>query len=752
MPSIERPILKPPMGIAHSITRDGSSGSDSLLAEAEILANLGSWEHVLGSGIIHPSANLCRMIGADPVTQTLTSEEYWTRVDSRDHEDIHRIVEAALALREPYEHQARFVLPDGSRRTMMIRGKPIVDAENRIVKLIGVAMDVSERTEWIDTIRENAERYRDLIENSRALICTHDLSGRLLWMNDLPAKILGYQAEDLIGRRIQDLLPVDGPAQYEKYREQIVQYGFATGLMELRTRSGERRIWEFHNTVKSFDVPDPIVRGMANDITERFEAEKRLRKSETLLAQAEKLAIVGSWELEVDTKTLRWSEQFFRMLGLEPQKEPVQYGRGVAMIHPDDRERAQRDVDKLLAGGEELDNEVRFVPADGQERIFHSRAVAVRDKSGRLVGVRGMSQDVTERRREEQRLRKSEALLSQAEQMANCGSWEFDLKNHTETHSKQLQQMLGEPSELDWKPDQYWERVHPQDLPRARQAIDEAVAAVRPFEHTSRYITPDGVTRVHFVRGILTAGADGKAESAMGILQDITDRVRSEEDLHKLLRKLLGLRDEDRRRLARQLHESVGQTLAALTMSMGRLRDSLPAGVTPSQALWRSCNQLARQAAQETRQISYSMHPHMLDEAGLGSALRCYVRDFADLSGIDVSMDVPTEFARQPREVETTIFRIVQEALTNVHRHSGSRTATVHLVCEKDQLRAEVKDDGRGLPQSHVALGMAGRIPAGVGITGMRERAEQLNGVFEMESAPGRGTVVRVTLPLAEAR
>jgi len=228
--------------------------------------------------------------------------------------------------------------------------------------------------------------------------------------------------------------------------------------------------------------------------------------------------------------------------------------------------------------------------------------------------------------------------------------------------------------------------------------------------------------------------------------------VRSEEDLHKLLRKLLGLRDEDRRRLARQLHESVGQTLAALTMSMGRLRDALPKGVTPAQALWKSCNQLARQAAQETRQISYSMHPHLLDEAGLGSALRCYVRDFADLSGIDVSVDVPTEFARQPREVETTIFRIVQEALTNVHRHSGSRTARVHLVCEKHQLRAEVKDEGRGMPQAHAKLGMAARIPAGVGITGMRERAEQLNGVFEMESAPGRGTTVRVTLPCAEPR
>jgi two-component system, NarL family, sensor kinase len=183
---------------------------------------------------------------------------------------------------------------------------------------------------------------------------------------------------------------------------------------------------------------------------------------------------------------------------------------------------------------------------------------------------------------------------------------------------------------------------------------------------------------------------------------------------------------------------------------MGRLRDSLPGQATPSHALWRSCNELARQAAQETRRISYSMHPHMLDEAGLGSALRCYVRDFAELSGIDVRIDVPADLKRQSRKVETTIFRIVQEALTNVHRHSGSRTVSVRVSCDKGRLRAEVKDEGCGMPLVHPVLG--DRPPDGVGITGMRERAEQLNGAFEIESEPGHGTTVRVTLPLAAAQ
>ena len=360
-----------------------------------------------------------------------------------------------------------------------------------------------------------------------------------------------------------------------------------------------------------------------------------------------------------------------------------------------------------------------------------------------------MSQDVTERKQEEHRLQKSQALLSQAEHMANCGSWEIDLKTRKATLSKHLLQMLGLQSEEEFGPTTYWDRVHPEDRERTRRIIEEAIAKVKPFEHVSRYLPPEGGLRFHYARGIPVAGADGKAEVSMGVVQDITDRVRSEQDLHNLLRKLLTVRDEDRRRLARQLHESVGQTLAALTMSMGRLRESLSGHGTPAHALWRSCHDLARQAAQETREISYSMHPHMLDEAGLGSALRCYARDFADMSGIDISVDVPDGFARHPREIETTVFRIAQEALTNVHRHSGSRTASVQLNCDDRQLRVEVTDEGCRLP---VAPSSFRPSHLGVGITGMRERAEQLQGVFELESSPGHGTTVRVILPLSATR
>jgi two-component system, NarL family, sensor kinase len=140
------------------------------------------------------------------------------------------------------------------------------------------------------------------------------------------------------------------------------------------------------------------------------------------------------------------------------------------------------------------------------------------------------------------------------------------------------------------------------------------------------------------------------------------------------------------------------------------------------------------------------MHPPMLDEGGLGLALQWYVRGFSERSGIQAEVEVADNFGRYPQEIETTIFRVVQEALTNVHRYSGSRTVAIHLAREDGQIRAEVRDQGCGLALPAPPMGWDA--PLGVGIAGMRERVKQLHGVFEIESAPGRGTTVRAILPI----
>jgi PAS domain S-box-containing protein len=487
--------------------------------------------------------------------------------------------------------------------------------------------------------------------------------------------------------------------------------------------------------------------GLSQDISEKKEEDDRLRKSEMLLAQAEKLANLGSWEYDVPSKTLTWSAHFCRMLGFDPRNGPIPQDDRHKVIHPDDVEEAVRDLKMIESTGRPLENELRFVTSKGEVRIFHSRAVAIKDQSGRVICIRGMSQDITERRREEERVRLSEALLAQAEHMANLGSWEFDLKAEKTTLSKSLLRLYGLDCSAEFTREWYWEQVHPSDRRRARILANRGWRNGKPFVYMARFHRPNGRTRVHFVRGVPILGFKGRPIGSIGVVQDITDQRRVVQDLRRLSQEVMRTRDQERREAARALHESAGQSLAALKMTLGRLKRAMRDDGDKAEQLWKSAVELTEAAVREVRTVSYLMHPPLLDEAGLAAALRWYVTGFTDRSGIDVSLEVDDHVGRHSEEIETTLFRMVQEALTNVHRYSGSRNAWIRIMRSGGRIRAEVRDEGRGLQVDSKALTKTA--PLGVGISGMRERVEQLGGTFELESAPGRGTTLRATLPLA---
>jgi PAS domain S-box-containing protein len=233
-------------------------------------------------------------------------------------------------------------------------------------------------------------------------------------------------------------------------------------------------------------------------------------------------------------------------------------------------------------------------------------------------------------------------------------------------------------------------------------------------------------------------------KSATGVL--ITDLTAQKQQM-EFASRLQNLQDEERKRLARDLHDSVGQTLAALSINIGIAQaqseklDALGARALSENAA------LVEQVSREIRTISHLLHPPLLDIAGLASALRWYVDGFSERSNIKVDLEVPSAFGRLPDELEITIFRIVQECLTNIHRHSGSTTATIRLHQEGDRLTIQVQDRGKGIPfEKQPELIESGR--GGVGFTGMRERLRRLGGTLEIKS-DGSGTTVSATLKVA---
>jgi signal transduction histidine kinase len=239
---------------------------------------------------------------------------------------------------------------------------------------------------------------------------------------------------------------------------------------------------------------------------------------------------------------------------------------------------------------------------------------------------------------------------------------------------------------------------------------------------------------------------------------DLEQRVRqrtveldaANQSLRDLTARLLKSQDEERRRIARELHDSVGQTLAALAMNLSTVGADIErllktAGTVADSAA------LVNDMSTDIRTISYLLHPPLLDEAGLSSALRWYIEGFGERSGIQVELEFPNDFGRLPRDLETAIFRVVQECLTNIHRHSGSLVARIRFAHSVTQVRLEVQDDGCGIPAEKRQEILSSGLP-GVGLRGMRERVRQLGGNLELESAgSGKGTIVVATLPVTDA-
>ncbi|HKV04626.1 MAG TPA: PAS domain S-box protein [Candidatus Acidoferrales bacterium] len=241
----------------------------------------------------------------------------------------------------------------------------------------------------------------------------------------------------------------------------------------------------------------------------------------------------------------------------------------------------------------------------------------------------------------------------------------------------------------------------------------------------------------------------GEIAGAIVTVRNVTERKRREDELHQLSSRLLQLQDEERRRIARDLHDSFAQSLLAVNLNLAHLSRSGGKLNQQGRQVLADAHKIMKGLAREIRSLSYLLHPPALDELGLTSAIEEYASGFSRRSGIQANVEISPGIGRLPQETEIALFRIIQESLGNIQRHSGSASAKIQLNADRSSLRLEVSDRGRGFSSEHLKDQPAVPGTLGVGVFGMRERMRQLGGRLEISSGSS-GTTVTAVLPLRE--
>jgi two-component system sensor histidine kinase UhpB len=416
-----------------------------------------------------------------------------------------------------------------------------------------------------------------------------------------------------------------------------------------------------------------------------------------------------------------------------------------ANIHSDDVRGAEEAWKRVLAG-ERMLFTYRHLHADGSWRWLETTGSQVLFQGNRRVLA--VTRDVTVQRQAAEALKESERKLKLAVQIAHIGYWELDISEGRITWSQEIYRILGlPPQKRDIKLDDFRALIHPEDLPRHIQAIEDVGLRMEKYELEYRIIRPDGEIRFIHSQGDITRDESGRPMHLFGIAQDITPRKLTEEALrdsadrlHHLNRRLLEIQENERRHMARELHDEFGQLLATIGLHLHAAKSfANEAAKTPLD----QCAALLQQAGHQVRCLALELRPTMLETAGLKGALKWLADQYRRQAAITLRV------AGNPNDVSSdvaiAVFRVAQEALTNITRHAKAKHVSISLDRAKDFLELVVRDDGEGFNVAKTVGTTATR--GKLGLLGMKERVELFRGSLELISAPGEGTMIRAVFP-----
>ena len=517
--------------------------SEASLANAQRIAHIGNWDWNFETGEAHWSDEVYRIFGRDPANFECTEASVF---QTAHPDDRARVRETAQHSREncvSYEFDYRIVLPDGAIRIVHEQSKIVEERDDKLVRVSGTVQDVTER-------REAEERLRRSEAN---LVTAQRLAGLGSWEWDVKAdritcsdqavRIFEFGSPDNI-RTPEDFLEHVHPDEREVLGAATINVA-KTGepfSMEYRLQrgDGEYRIIQEITEVTAYEDGVPsIVSGAMLDITERVAAEERLRQSEAGLANARRVAHIGSWDWTLESGKTHWSEEIYRIMGLDPGTFEPSDSNIKDMVYPDDISELEAHEAQICETREPYTFDYRMIRSDGEVRYVQETCEAVTGDDGQVVRLNGTIQDITDRRLAEANLRKSEGSLANAQRIAHIGNWDWDVVADEWYWSDEIYRMAGlDPESYEIVIEEFYSLVHPDDRDVLKRAVARAIEEGKSYSLDFRVAHPDGTLRILEEQVEVVTEPDGRVIRMSGIDQDVTERRQTEEELRETLERL----------------------------------------------------------------------------------------------------------------------------------------------------------------------------------------------------------------------
>ena len=530
VPALQRALREGQDRAERKRTQEALRRSEAYLAEAQRLSHTGSFGWTVSTGELFWSEETFRIFQYDRMT-TPTLELALRRIHPEDVALVRRTIELASRDRQDFDIDHRLLMPDGSVKHVRVVARVLTD-ESEGIEFVGAVMDIT-------SAKELEDRTRLMIDTVPAQLWTETPEGVVDFVNRRWVDYTGMTLEQAVGSGWNRMVHPDDIERVLSKWQKLVAEGKPREIeSRLRRFDGEYR-WFLSRVCPLVDRSGHILGwyGSDTDIHDRKEVEESLRRSEGYLAEAERISHTGSWaSIPARGENTYWSEECYRLMGFDPQGGQPGFDTVLQRFHPDDQAKVREAVEtaEREKAGFELD--YRIIHPGGEIRDIHVIGHPILSPSGEFVEFVGTVADITERKRAEEALRRSEGYLADAQRLSHTGSWAWGPATGEINYcSEECYRVLGiDPQGGHPLFETFFQRIHPDDQPRIARALERATRDHSEFELDDRIVLPDGEIRDVHVVGHPVLSASGELVEFVGTLMDVTERKRAEEGRERL--------------------------------------------------------------------------------------------------------------------------------------------------------------------------------------------------------------------------